>query len=438
MKPSPSSLSGLALLLLAGVLAITAPAPVDRTGGEVIPTGANRSKRQPPTAPGSEDDSLAWLERIIQTTKADSWKLPSTGQLRSACQALPANAIAKLLGHPALKLETAYADEESWNSFVKLLPLREMLLRRLALLDLRRALGEFPSDAELLVREAARRDGVAALGNWLAAREGWRQQPRSAPPDADHPPIFGIGFVPRIESPSDEQRVMNGLVEGWASSNAEAAWNSLRSGYLEAAPLGMMDGLITGLPESSNWELWSKRLLSMATEDPDPFELDPLLFPLISLAERWMSEEPEAAFAWFKEREASWTEPFRGSVSAPDYAFTLGGTGSTPFISARSSLFSRWLHHEPDVALEWMARAGVSDRDLVRDIVQWTDTPDLTKVRLMGQLEDSEEIQKLAAILAGRQKQRATPWKGHEIAREKLTELLASLDISEGTTPPLD
>ena len=438
MKFSPPSHAGLALLLLATVLAITAPAPGDRTKDGSAIHNAPRSKRSSRTHHLSEAEASVWLKQMIETTRAKSGQIASPRQLRLACKTLQAGALENLLGHPALHRESYSETQDSWETFVTLNPLREALLSQFAVLDLSRALQGFPSDAEFLVQEAARMDGAAALAIWLDSRDKWRKQPKFDPPCIESPPIFGIGFVPRIVDLPREQLVLNSLIKGWASSDAVGAWKALHSRELKADIGNLASGVITGLPEGNDWRQWSQHLQSLPLQEPEETEPHPAVKPVVDLTERWIKEDPEQAFAWFTNNEASWTEPMQGLVCAMEYAFSLGGSGSAPYISARSSLLSRWLHHEPDLALEWMDRTGVSERELVAEIVKWTDTPDLTKVRLMGQLEDSEEIRKLAAILADRQERRETPWEEHETAREKLAELLASRAASEEAVLPED
>ncbi len=171
-----------------------------------------------------EEGVVAWIHSIARRAIADAEFKIEGRSLEKAVSLLELDEVLRLLGNPDY-----WPEESVYEQWWRLLPLRRMLLERVAVLDVRRGLGEFPHEARLLLEVAARQDGAAALKAWLACKEEWRKRPGriSVDSDASLQWIEGVGEVPETSITDGyetaEASVLARLMKGWASSAPEEA-----------------------------------------------------------------------------------------------------------------------------------------------------------------------------------------------------------------------
>ncbi|MEP4078229.1 hypothetical protein [Haloferula sp.] len=133
------------------------------------------------------------------------------------------------------------------------------------------------------------------------------------------------------------------LMEGWASSDPEAAWDTMRTSPLMIQEWGSAaSGFFRGLPEATDWSQLSERLeLASLGDGSMTTEGNPSYRPHFEreLTKRWICDDPDAAMAWYSTRPPS--KELSGSLMPIEYA-------------SHARILAHWQRADPEAASTWL------------------------------------------------------------------------------------
>jgi hypothetical protein len=135
------------------------------------------------------------------------------------------------------------------------------------------------------------------------------------------------------------------FMEGWASSDPDAAWDTLRTSMLMIQEWkSAATGFFEGLPESTDWHAMSERLEPASLGDGSfTAEGNPSYRPHFEreLAKRWVQNDPDAALAWYASRPQSderWNTSADGPIEIRNYA----------------EILANWQRSDPEGSTAWL------------------------------------------------------------------------------------
>ena len=387
MAPNRNSATACLLVLLACVLALSAPSSSGRRDGQAAIALGEPEARLPAKAGErihfyNEAAALEWLREFAEVRLRRESPTLDAEALSKACAALSADAILQFLDDRAL-WGPSPDPKETWLRMLSLIPLHNALLDRLGMLDLPRGLRAFPGSAAALLRSAARRDGALALHEWLAFREDCRSNPELAIVSGLETANPLASLFPS-EAPSEAPQASNtetwelaALMEGWGSSDPEAAWATLAD-HPAWMRQDAVHGLIAGLQNGSNWQRWSQRLDAIDWEQSWKASAQPVGDPFLTLAGHWIQDDPDLAVAWYRGSQE------QGAVDS-ESPLVVSQLQRTP--DGEASLLSGWIAVEETKALQWLETDKASDELLAR-IVAIGRLDEAPKTQILQMIED--------------------------------------------------
>lgn len=132
------------------------------------------------------------------------------------------------------------------------------------------------------------------------------------------------------------------LIEGWARSDPDAAWQTLVS----FPPMGnagrtAIRNYFSGVPPDMNWTALSQKIEEYCAAGQFIAGRHARGEFRRNLAASWIRHEPAAALAWF---ESNSEDPL-----------SIGRPAENPRIASHAAVINEWLKADPHVATQWLA-----------------------------------------------------------------------------------
>jgi len=235
-----------------------------------------------------------------------------------------------------------------------------------------------------------------------------------------------------------EIQVVAGLMEGWGSSDPEAAWATLneRPTWMTGSTLG---GLMTGLRPRSDWRQWSERLDAIDWQKARYGESEPSNDPYLALAGSWIKDDPDLAVAWYRR----WQDHSYNTRGAPVAMFPVPGnpsSGGHQMFGGEAFLLSAWIGAEEDKALNWLEK-NVTEDHLLGQIIAASTQGEAPMMKVLDLISAPEIRGEAAVKIANDSAQPLSGWVGGKKDDRRFVELMNSLyalrDLEDGAREKL-